>query len=62
VTERKAVLIRMDPALHDALQRWAAAELRSFNGQVEFILRRALADAGRLRPSADAEADGAKEP
>jgi hypothetical protein len=52
----------MDPALHDALQRWAAAELRSFNGQVEFILRRALADAGRLRPSADAEADGAKEP
>jgi len=62
VAERKAVLIRMDPALHDALQRWAAAELRSVNGQVEFILRRALADAGRLPPSDLAEADGAKEP
>jgi hypothetical protein len=62
VAERKAVLIRIDPALHDAVQRWAAAELRSFNGQVEFILRRALADAGRLPPSVETEADGAKEP
>jgi hypothetical protein len=62
VAERKAVLLRLDPALHDALQRWAAAELRSFNGQVEFILRRALADAGRLPSSAETEADGAKEP
>ncbi len=62
MAERKAVLIRMDPALHDAMQRWAGAELRSFNGQVEFILRRALADAGRLPPSVGTEADGAKEP
>ena len=62
MAERKAVLIRMDPALHDAMQRWAAAELRSLNGQVEFILRRALADAGRLPPSVETEADGAKEP
>lgn len=61
MAERKAVLIRMDPALHDALQRWAAAELRSFNGQVEFVLRRALADAGRLPPSTETEPDGARD-
>lgn len=45
---RKSVLIRIDPALHDAVQRWASAELRSFNGQVEYLLRRALLEAGRL--------------
>ena len=34
--------------LYDALQRWAAAELRSLNAQIEFLLRRALSEAGRL--------------
>ncbi|WP_322974208.1 hypothetical protein [Actinacidiphila epipremni] len=48
---RKQVLLRLDPAVHDALAAWAAAELRSTNAQIEFLLRRALADAGRL-PSA----------
>jgi len=48
MSERKAFLVRLDPALHDALQRWADADLRSLNGQVEFILRRALRDAGRF--------------
>jgi hypothetical protein len=48
VAERKSILIRIDPALHDALQRWAADELRSVNAQVEFALRRSLADAGRI--------------
>jgi len=48
VTERKSVLLRLDPAVHDALARWAADELRSANAQVEFLLRRALADAGRM--------------
>jgi len=46
--ERKKLLLRLDPAVHDALARWAAAELRSTNAQIEFLLRRALADAGRL--------------
>lgn len=46
--ERKAFLLRLDPALHDALQRWAAADLRSLNSQIEFVLRRAARDAGRL--------------
>jgi hypothetical protein len=48
VTERKSVLLRLDPAVHDALARWAGDELRSTNAQIEFLLRRALADAGRL--------------
>ena len=47
-TERKTILLRLDPAVHDALARWAADELRSTNAQIEFMLRRALADAGRL--------------
>lgn len=45
--QRRAVLVRLDPAVHDALTRWAADELRSVNAQVELVLRRALADAGR---------------
>jgi hypothetical protein len=48
VSERKSVLLRLDPAIHDALARWAAGELRSTNAQIEFLLRRALAEAGRL--------------
>jgi hypothetical protein len=52
VTERKKILLRLDPAVHDALARWAADELRSTNAQIEFLLRRALADAGRMPASA----------
>jgi hypothetical protein len=48
VAEKKSYLLRLDPPLHDALQRWAADELRSVNAQIEFALRRALQDAGRL--------------
>jgi hypothetical protein len=47
-TERKTVLLRLDPAVYDALARWAADELRSTNAQIELMLRRALAEAGRL--------------
>ena len=47
-SERKSVLLRLDPAVHDALASWAADELRSTNAQIEFLLRRALAQAGRL--------------
>ncbi|TDU91154.1 hypothetical protein EV138_4755 [Kribbella voronezhensis] len=47
-TERKQLLLRLDPVVHDALARWAADDLRSTNAQIEFLLRRALADAGRL--------------
>jgi hypothetical protein len=48
VAERKGILLRLDPAVHDALARWASDELRSTNAQIEFLLRRALTDAGRM--------------
>ncbi|CAL9517930.1 hypothetical protein [Streptomyces sp. enrichment culture] len=51
--ERKQVLLRLDPAVYEALARWASDELRSANSQIEFLLRRALAEAGRL-PAAPA--------
>jgi hypothetical protein len=46
--DRKSFLLRLDPETFDAVQRWAADDLRSVNGQVEFLLRRALREAGRL--------------
>ena len=45
---RKSFLLRLDPAVHDALVRWANDELRSANAQIEFLLRRSLSEAGRL--------------
>ncbi len=48
MAERKPFLLRTDPALLEALQRWAADDLRSLNAQIEFVLRDALARAGRL--------------
>jgi hypothetical protein len=47
MAQRKPFLLRLDPETHAALQRWAADDLRSLNAQVEYLLRRALADAGR---------------
>ena len=52
MAERKKILLRLDPAVHDALARWAGDELRSTNAQIEFLLRQALADAGRMPGSA----------
>lgn len=46
--ERKPVLLRVDPAVHDALARWAADEFRSLNAHIELLLRRALTEAGRM--------------
>jgi hypothetical protein len=48
VSRRKEILVRLEPAVHDALIKWAADELRSTNAQIDFLLRRALADARRL--------------
>jgi hypothetical protein len=45
---RKAFLLRIDPAILEAAQRWANDDLRSLNAQIEFLLRRALRDAGRM--------------
>lgn len=47
-SRRHAVMLRLDPTVHEALARWAADELRSVNAQTEMIIRRALAEDGRL--------------
>lgn len=47
MAERKSFLLRMDRELLDAVQRWANDDLRSLNGQIEFVLRRALQQEGR---------------
>lgn len=56
---RKAFLLRTDPEILAALQRWAADELRSVNGQVEYLLRRALRQAGRF-PKGTSHAGGGR--
>jgi hypothetical protein len=57
MAERKAFLVRLDPALHEALQRWADADLRSLNAQIEFLLRDALRGANRLPAQLRADRD-----
>lgn len=47
MADRKAFLLRVDRELLDAVQRWAGEELRSLNGQIEFLLREAMRLAGR---------------
>ncbi len=49
MSERKPFLLRLDPALFEAMQRWANDEFRSLNGQVEFLLTKALREAGRVK-------------
>jgi hypothetical protein len=55
---RRPFLLRLDAATLEALQAWAADDLRSVNGQMEFLLRRSLREAGRLRAEPRAKADG----
>jgi hypothetical protein len=50
VASRKPFLLRIEPEILAAYQRWAAQELRSVNGQIEYVLRRVLTQEGRLRP------------
>lgn len=55
---RKAFPLRLDPGVYEALQRWSGTELRSLNAQIEYLLRRALQEAGRLPPrQPESEAD-----
>jgi len=56
VATRKAFLIRLDPAVLTALEGWAADDLRSVNGQIEFVLREGLRRAGRKLKPAGSEA------
>ncbi|MEY9886985.1 hypothetical protein ABIA35_006739 [Catenulispora sp. MAP12-49] len=48
MADRKQILLRLDPAVHDALARWAGDELRSTTAQIEYLLRQALTQAGRM--------------
>jgi hypothetical protein len=57
VAERKSFLLRIDPAVLLAVQRWANDDLRSLNAQIEFLLRRALREAGREIREQDAAAE-----
>ena len=58
MAERKKLLLRLDPDVHDALARWAADDLRSVNAQIEFALRLALRQAGRPVRSKQTAEDG----
>ena len=58
MADRKAFLLRLDPQVHDALQRWAADELRSLNGHIEYLLRRALVELGRAPGPDDQDKPG----
>lgn len=49
MAKRKAFPLRLDPTVYESVRRWADDELRSVNAQIEFLLRKALRDAGRLR-------------
>ena len=53
MADRKPFLLRVDPALLESVQRWANDDLRSLNAQIEFLLRRALQQAGRDKPARD---------
>jgi len=62
VPDRKPFLLRIDRQILDAVQRWADDDLRSLNGQIEFLLRRALRDSGRgATPGDDVKAEGPRE-
>ena len=55
MSARKAFLLRLPPELHAALEKWAADELRSVNGQIEYLLAQSVNKAGRgRRPTAEA--------
>jgi len=62
MAERKPFLLRLEPAVHGALQRWADDELRSLNGQIEYLLRDALRRAGRVPSGERAERAAQRRP
>jgi len=59
--KRKAFPLRIDPDVYDAIRAWADDELRSVNGQIEYLLTRALREAGRT-PRRRARDDGGDDP
>ena len=61
MSKKKPFVLRMDPDTLAALERWAADEFRSLNGQLEWILHKALKEAGRLPPRTPAQSDSEAE-
>jgi hypothetical protein len=60
MAKKKSFVLRIDPDVYDAIEKWAAQEFRSANGQIEWIINKALRDARRVvenKPAADPEAD-----
>ncbi len=62
MAERKHVLLRLDPEVYEAFARWAADDLRSVNAHIEYVLRRALLAAGRLRQDPPDRSDSRQDP
>ena len=60
MAERKPFLLRIDSEVLDAMQRWANDDLRSLNGQIEFVLRKVLKQEGRLGEQSSGEKSAAK--
>lgn len=61
MAKRDSFLLRIDPKVLESARRWANDEMRSLNGQLEFILRRALREAGRLAKEEPAQGDQEKD-
>jgi hypothetical protein len=59
--QRKAFLLRMDPALYEALEGWAQQELRSLNGQIEYLLKEAISKRRKKLPEEAQPADEQEE-
>jgi hypothetical protein len=57
VSDRKAFLLRIDPSVLAAVQRWADDDLRSLNGQIEFLLRKVLSEHGRIKKKGEEKRD-----
>lgn len=57
MSKKKPFVLRLDPEMLEAIEKWAADEFRSSNGQMEWILHKALKEAGRLKKSKDKKQD-----
>lgn len=61
MSKKKQFVLRLDPEMHKALEKWAADDFRSLNGQIEWLLHQKLKEAGRLKKSVKDEEDISKE-
>jgi len=61
MTKKKSFVLRLDPEIYKKLEKWAADEFRSSNGQIEWIINRALKDSGRMKNDASVSEDSEQE-